>query len=69
MFGCVIELMIAGSVKEHGATEKLMLSSKYRRIIFFNPLITNVSHHIETSQLTCIADQLTGFYAIVNIGR
>ena len=65
MFGCVIELMIAGSVKG----QKLMLSGKYRRIIFFNPLITNVSHHIETSQLTCIADQLTGFYAIVNIGR
>ena len=35
----------------------------------FNPLMTNVSHHIETSQLTCIANQLTGFYMVENIGR
>ena len=27
-----------------------------------NPLTTNVPHHIETSQLICTADQLTGFY-------
>ena len=27
-----------------------------------NPLTTNVPHHIETSQLICIANQLTGFY-------
>ena len=33
----------------------------------FNPLMTNVPHHIETSQLTCIANQLTGFYMIENI--
>ena len=29
--------------------------------------MTNVPHHIETSQLTCIANQLTGFYMIENI--
>ena len=34
-----------------------------------NPLTTNVSHHIETSQLICIANQLTGFYMIGNIGH
>ena len=28
----------------------------------FNPLTTNVPHHIETSQLICSANQLTGFY-------
>ena len=28
----------------------------------FNPLTTNASHHIETSPLICIANQLTGFY-------
>ena len=34
-----------------------------------NPLTTNVFHHIETSQLICIANQLTGFYMIGNIGH
>ena len=27
-----------------------------------NPLTTNVPHHIETSQLICYANHLTGFY-------
>ena len=36
---------------------------------FFNPLMTIVPHPIETSQLTCNADQLTGFYMMENIGR
>ena len=30
--------------------------------IEFNPLRTSVPHHIETSQLICNANQLTGFY-------
>ena len=34
-----------------------------------NPLTTNALHHIETSQLICIANQLTGFYIMTNIGR
>ena len=34
----------------------------------FNRL-TNVPHHIETSQMICNAFQLTGFYMIGNIGR
>ena len=29
--------------------------------------MTNASHHIETSQLNCIANQLTGFYMMGNI--
>ena len=33
-----------------------------------NSLRTNVLHHIETSQLIGIADQLTGFYMMGNIG-
>ena len=34
----------------------------------FNPLSTNVLLHIETSQLICTANQLTGFYMMGNIG-
>ena len=34
-----------------------------------NLLTINVPHHIETSQLICIANQLTGFYMMGNIGR
>ena len=34
-----------------------------------NPLTTNVPHHIETSQLICYANQLTGFYMLGNAGR
>ena len=33
-----------------------------------NPLTTNVPYHIETSPLICIANQLTGFYMVGNIG-
>ena len=34
-----------------------------------NPLTINVPQHIETSQLICLANQLTGFYIMENIGR
>ena len=34
-----------------------------------NPLTTNVPEHIETSQLICIANQLTGFFIMGDIGR
>ena len=33
-----------------------------------NPLTTNIPYYIETSQLICIANQLTGFYIMGNIG-
>ena len=35
----------------------------------FNPLTANAHYHMETSQLICIANQLTGFYMMGNIGR
>ena len=35
----------------------------------FKPLTTNDPYHIETSQLICIENQLTGFYMMGNIGR
>ena len=38
-------------------------------LIDINPLTINVPHHIETSQLICRANQLTGFYMMENIGR
>ena len=34
-----------------------------------NQLTANVRHHIETSQLICIANPLTGFYMMGNIAR
>ena len=39
--------------------------------LFFslNALTTNVPHDKETSQLICIANQLTGFYMMGNIGH
>ena len=60
IFGYVIELMIARSVKEHGGTEKSDLMEQIQTYHFFNPFTTNVPHHLETSQLTCIGNQLTG---------
>ena len=36
---------------------------------FLNPLTTIVPHLIETSQLICIANQLTGFFMMWKIGR
>ena len=58
-------------VKCLGNTEK---SSSYfflfvSFIIVFNSSSTNFPHHIETSQLICIADQLTGLSMRGNIGR
>ena len=35
----------------------------------FNQLTTNVSHHIETSQIICIGNHLIGFYMIEIISR
>ena len=32
-------------------------------------IMTNVCHHLETSQLICSANQLTGFYMMGNTGR
>ena len=32
-----------------------------------NPLTTNIPHYIETSQLICKTNQLTGFYMMVTL--
>ena len=48
-----------------------IISCHFRLLINVNanPLTTSVPHHIETSQLTCNANQLTGFYMMGKIGR
>ena len=40
-----------------------------KAVLAFNPLMTNVPHYIETSQLICIANHLTGFSMMGNIGH
>ena len=50
----------------------LNLAEQYVRLIEKQkviPLATNVPHLIETSQLTCISNQFTGFYMMKSIGR
>ena len=37
-------------------------------ILGFKPLTTNIPHHIETSQLICNVNRLTGFYMMRNTG-
>ena len=52
--------------------EEIIIPSKSAAILnfsFFNLLTTSVSHIIETSQLICRANQLTGFYIMGNICR
>ena len=63
----VIELLIAGLVKEHASTEKTDLMEQIQTYHFFNPLTINAPYHIETSQLIWIANQLAGFYMMRNI--
>ena len=48
---------------------KYVAVEKFCGTYFFNLLTTNVPPHIDISQLICIADQLTGFYMMGNIGR
>ena len=36
-------------------------------IKYINPLMINVPYHIETSQLICVGNQLTGFYMMGEI--
>ena len=44
-------------------------SEKFKFFRDINPLTTNVPYHIETSQLICTANQVTGFYIMGNSGR
>ena len=55
------KLLISNSCVKHE------LNSNLKQ--FVNPLTTDVSHHIETSQLICNEYQLTDFYMMGNIGR
>ena len=41
---------------------KFMKNKTFVRKKVINPLMTNAAHHIETNQLICSANQLTGFY-------
>ena len=50
-------------------TEGFIKKLQNAKLLKINPLTTNVPHHIETSQLICSANQLTGFYMMENIGR
>ena len=50
-------------------TCKTSNTHRKRRIAMFDPLMINVPHHIETSPLICIANQLTSFFLMGNIGR
>ena len=54
---------------KHPKTNREELKNLHYYQETFNPLTTNVPHHIETSQLICIANQLAGFYMMGNIGR
>ena len=51
------------------STEGFIKKLQNAKLWNINPLTTNVPHHIETSQLICSANQLTGFYMMENIGR
>ena len=70
MLSCVFKAFSEVFYKEH-----LHLIASEQFLAFelsfsvFNPLTTNVPHHIETSQLIYIANQLTGFYMMENIGH
>ena len=46
-----------------------MLANGNLQCFVFNPLTTNVLHHIETGQMICNANRLTGFYIMGNVGR
>ena len=52
-----------------GRQLKLFFGKGFFEHFIFNPLTTNVPHHIETSQLICNVNQLTGFYMMGNTGR
>ena len=52
-------------LKEHDEMGKKVTAKHHQ----FNPLTTSVSHQIETNQLICRANQLSGFYMMENIGR
>ena len=56
-------------ISVHISSGKKLVGETTRVRGLFNPLTTNVLHHIETSQLTCITNEMTEFYMTGDIGR
>ena len=50
-------------------TKNILITTFFVVTLCINPLTTNNLHHIETRQLICNKNQLTGFYIIGNTGR
>ena len=65
----VVGLNILGAVVVNKCQANKGFSGEILGTHFINPLTTIVVHHIETRQLICMANQLTGFYMMENIGR
>ena len=59
----IVDVISNSSVCRISSYSRLEITS-----IAINPLTTNAPHHIENSQLICIANELTGFYMMGNIG-
>ena len=47
--------------------KEIAVSFLFKLFYHVNQLVTNASHHTETSQLICDANELTGFYMMGNI--
>ena len=47
--------------------KEIAVSFLFKLFYHINQLVTNASHHTETSQLICDANELTGFYMMGNI--
>ena len=47
--------------------KEIAVSFLFKLFYHVKQLVTNASHHIETSQLICDANDLTGFYMMGNI--
>ena len=47
--------------------KEIAVSFLFKLFYHVKQLVTNASHHIETSQLICDANELTGFYMMRNI--
>ena len=65
---CFHKFSTPGNQVKFGHFKSAINASSYS-LEFVNPLMANVSHDIETSQLICSANQLTGFYIMENTGR
>ena len=66
-----VKVRIKGKSAQESVTKSLRRNVQsilgFKQLANLNPLSTSVFHHIETSQLICIANQLIGFYMRGNI--